>query len=92
MDHPTRQAMITSPLHVERTQVRSQLLHKLKQPVPQSLHHHVILSVQLGRTAEQTPQQRVNTSWRKKKKNEFTASERVRRKDLSVLHPAHPQR
>lgn len=58
--------MVTSPLHVERSQVQSQVLHKLEQPLPQSIDHHVILSVQFSGTTNQTPQQRVNATWREK--------------------------
>lgn len=36
------------------------MLHKLEQPLPQSIHHHVVLCVQLSRTPDQTTQQRVN--------------------------------
>lgn len=40
------------------------MLHKLEQPFPQSIHHHVILGVQFSRTSDQTAQQRVNATWR----------------------------
>lgn len=56
--------MFTSPLHVERAQVQSQIEHKLEQLLPQSIHHHVILCVQFSGTANQTTQQRVNAAWR----------------------------
>lgn len=58
--------MFTSPLHIERAQVQSQIEHKLEQPLPQSIHHHVILCVQFSGTANQTTQQRVNAAWRGK--------------------------
>lgn len=58
----TRQAMVTSSLHVERAKVQSQMHHKLEQPLPQSVYHHVILSVQFGRTTHQTTQQGVDTT------------------------------
>lgn len=39
------------------------MLHKLEQPLPQSVHHHVVLCVQFSRTPDQTTQQRVNPTW-----------------------------
>lgn len=64
--------MVTSPLHVERPQVQSQVLHKLEQPLPQSIHQHVILSVQFSGTADQTTDQGVNATWRDKIKIRVT--------------------
>lgn len=64
--------MFTSPLHVQRAQIQSQMLHKLEQPLPQSIHHHVILSVQFRGTADQTTEQRVNATWRGKIKIRVT--------------------
>lgn len=69
--------MVTSPLHVERAQVQSQMHHKLEQPLPQSIHHHVILSVQFSRTADQTTEQRVNATWRDQIKVRVTDGDRV---------------
>lgn len=51
----TREAVVSPSLHVERAQVQSQMLHKLKQPLPQSVHHHVILRIQFSRSTDQTP-------------------------------------
>lgn len=58
----TRQAMVTSPLHVEGAQVQSQVLYELEKFLPQSVHHHVILGVQLSRPTHQTSDQRVDTT------------------------------
>ncbi len=59
--------MVTSPRHIERAQVQSHMLHKLEQLLPQSIHHHVVLSVQFSRTEDQTTDQRVNATWGGKK-------------------------
>lgn len=59
----TRQAVVPSPLHVERAQVQSQMHNKLEQPLPEGVHHHVILSVQFSRTVDQTTEQRVDATW-----------------------------
>lgn len=56
----TGYAVITTALHVERSQILSQALHKLEQPLPHSVDQHVVLGVQLSRTADQTTQKRVN--------------------------------
>lgn len=66
----TRQAVITTALHVEGGEVQSQMLDELEQPVPYSLDHHAILGVQFSRTADQTPQQRVNSTWNKTRNRE----------------------
>lgn len=60
----TGQTVVTPPLHVESGQIQRDVLHKLEQPLSQSIHHHVILCVQLSWTADQTPQQRVNPTCR----------------------------
>lgn len=60
----TRDAVVTRPLHVERTEVQGYMLYKLEQLVSQSGHHHVILGVQFSGTAKQTTQQRVNSTWK----------------------------
>lgn len=61
----TRQAVVASSLHVERAQVQSHVHHELEEPLPQGVHHHVVLGVQLGWTSDQTPQQGVDASCRR---------------------------
>ena len=58
----TGQSVVTSPLHVQRGQVQSYVHNKLEQFIPQSGHHHVVLSPQFGRTDDQTTEERVNTT------------------------------
>lgn len=69
--------MFTSPLHVEGAQVQSQMEHKLEQPLPQSIHHHVILCVQFSRTGNQTTQQGVDATWRGTIKIRVTEEDRA---------------
>lgn len=63
----TWQSVVTPPLHVQRAQIQSHMLHKLEQPLPQSIHQHVVLCVQFSRTPNQTTQQRVNSTWGEQK-------------------------
>jgi len=61
--------MIASPLHVERAQIQSQMLHKLEQLFSQSVNHHVILGGQFSGAAHETTKHRVNSTWRETRFN-----------------------
>jgi hypothetical protein len=54
--------MVTSTLHVEGAQVQSQMVYELEEFLPQSIHHHVVLGVQLSRVTYQTTDKRVDTT------------------------------
>lgn len=56
--------MFTSPLHVECAQVHRHVEDKLEEAVPQRVHHHVILRVELGWPGDQTAKQRVDSTCR----------------------------
>lgn len=52
--------MLTAPLHVERAKVHRHVEDKLEEAVPQCIHHHVILCVQLSWPGDQAAEQRVD--------------------------------
>lgn len=59
----TWEAVVPAALHVERGQVQPNPSHLLEQPVPELIHHHGILTVQLGRGGHEAPENGVDATW-----------------------------
>lgn len=54
--------MVSSSLHVKRSQIQSQVYREFKQLVPQLLSQHAVLNVQLGLTTNQPSQDWVQST------------------------------
>lgn len=54
--------MVSASLHVEGAQIQRQLSGESEQPFSQLISHHVLLRVQLGRSADEPPHDWVQTT------------------------------
>lgn len=60
--------MVPAALHVQGCQIQPDPSHLLKQLVPELIHQHGILPVQLSWSGHETSEDRVNATWFHKKR------------------------